>query len=283
MNKQLTATFKQIGTLLGLGTALLMSVAVLVACTGGDDSSGLPGLDDLGDGLSTLSFNDANFVSGLEYVNGSNSGTTNAQGEFPFDPSESISFSIGGIDLGTIAPSTIGNSTTIDTSYFDAANVGSITDETGNISQLLQSLDNDADIANGISIPSSVSSEAASMDFDFSLPPVDFETTYQTDVNTLTAPTSAGERDFMDRDTTDSNLQYFLDTGDPLAVDMYCTTTNNFGDCAYYITCVPNDPADFDAYDGYYEADDGRRFYFDNGDVDSITAAAQALVDYCNN
>jgi hypothetical protein len=204
-------------------------------------------------------------------------------GQFSFDPSESISFSIGDIDLGTIDPTTIGNSTTIDTSFFDAANVGSISSETGNISQLLQSLDDDADIANGISIPSSVGSAGSSMDFDFTMSPEDFESTHQSDVNTLTASTSAGSRDFVDRDTTEYNFQHYLDTGDAVSVDIYCETTANLGNCAYYVTCFPSLPDYCDEYDSYYEADDGTRFYFDCSDTSSTQAAAAALVAHCNN
>jgi hypothetical protein len=276
---QFKRTLKRYGAALGLSIVFCLSVAFLVACSGEDDPTGL---SDLADGLSTLSFSDANFVSGLEYINGSNSGVTDSLGQFSFDPSESISFSIGDIDLGSIDPTTIGNSTTIDTSFFDAANVGSISSETGNISQLLQSLDDDADIANGISIPSSVGSAGSSMDFDFTMSPEDFESTHQSDVNTLTASTSAGSRDFVDRDTTEYNFQHYLDTGDAVSVEIYCETITSWGTCAYYVICYPSLPDYCDEYDSYYEADDGTRFNFDCSDTSSTMDAAAALNAHCN-
>jgi hypothetical protein len=281
MKLQLKRTLKRTGAVIGFSIVFCLSVALFVACSGGDDPTDLGDLGDLGDGLSTLSFSDVNFVSGLDYINGSNSGVTDALGQFSFDPSESISFSIGNIDLGTIDPSTIGNSSTIDTSFFDAANVGSISSETGNISQLLQSLDDDADIANGISIPSSVGSAASSMDFDFTMAPETFESTYQSDVNTLTAPTSAGERDFMSRATTESNFQYYLDNSEPPSTtgDVTCDTTSPYGTCDYAMSCVPDDPFN---YDCYYEAGDGTRWYFDCLDADATTAAAEDIAAYCS-
>ncbi|MGD9010600.1 MAG: hypothetical protein PVG41_21925, partial [Desulfobacteraceae bacterium] len=81
MKLQLKRTLKRNGTVLGFSIVFCLSVALLVACSGGDDPTGL---SDLADSLSTLSFSDANFVSGLEYINGSNSGVTDSLGQFSF-------------------------------------------------------------------------------------------------------------------------------------------------------------------------------------------------------
>ena len=270
MKMQWKHAVNRVRVLVSLCIVFCLSAALLVACVSTEDLSD--------DGLSTLSFNDANFVSGLDFVNGDNTGVTNALGQFSFDPSENISFSIGDIDLGTIDPSTIGSNTMIDTSFFDAFNVGSMTSEIGNISQFLQSLDDDADFTNGISIPSSVSSAASSMSIDFDQSASTFESTYQTDINTLTSSTTAGERDFVSRSASEQNFQNYLDYGQPASSgSMTCEDATFSSNCNSVMACAPPNPLEDPCY---YEAD-GARWYFDCMDTDATTDAAQAVVNYC--
>lgn len=101
------------------------------------------------------------------------------------------------------------------------------------------------------------------------------------DVNTLTTSTSAGERDFMSRATTESNFQYYLDNSEPPSTtgDVTCDTTSPYINCAYALDCVPDDPIN---YDCYYEADDGARWYFECLDKDAMKSAANDLQAHCN-
>ena len=102
-------------------------------------------------------------VGGLHYQTDSLSGTTNTMGEFHFYEGETITFSIGAVDL----PSTIANSII---SPLDLAAADTLSDPiVVNIVRLLQSLDNDEDPTNGISIEDAIHTVgASSYPIDFS-------------------------------------------------------------------------------------------------------------------
>jgi len=252
---------------LGLGLIL-----TLPACidTGSD-------IDDLVGGLRTLTFSDASAVSGLEFFNGSgNVGITDSLGRFSFDSNNPLTFRIGGIDLGTISPSAIGsNVTSIDTSFFDSLSNGTITTKVGNITQFLQSLDNDNLISNGISIPSQLREVADDKSVNFDLDATSFQNNYQYTVNELTATTNAGARNFMNRTTTTNNFQSYLDTvnsGTSGTGDYGVTcVSSSLGNCSDYQACASETAA-------YYLAN-GRRF--DCASNYDCYAAAEAVVAYC--
>lgn len=82
-------------------------------------------------------------VSGLSYSCSSGiSGITNPNGEFSCDPGDSISFSINGFTLGTTTVAALITPNTLTSDTVQALN----------ITQLLQTLDIDNDLSNGISI-----------------------------------------------------------------------------------------------------------------------------------
>ena len=102
-------------------------------------------------------------VAGINYRTESGSGKTNADGEFTYVAGETVTFSIGNVDLpsalasATVTPLTLANTT--DTNH----------QVVSNILVLLQSIDTDGDPSNGIQIPTTAHTAAAS--------PIDFNTT----------------------------------------------------------------------------------------------------------
>lgn len=96
-------------------------------------------------------------VQGLAYVSGSQSGVTGADGSFKYEIGKPITFSIGGLTLGTV-PIAGGYITPI-----DLVSNGSITDQQViNITSLLMSLDSNQTVSDGIQLSSSTLSAAAS-------------------------------------------------------------------------------------------------------------------------
>ncbi|MBU2871697.1 DM13 domain-containing protein [Colwellia sp. E2M01] len=101
-------------------------------------------------------------VQGLNYKTVTQSGKTNAQGEFTFLADEFITFTIGGIEL----PSTAAKLYLTPLSLYqtDDINHKSVV----NLLRLLQSLDTDGDASNGIEISDSVHQLATELTLDFS-------------------------------------------------------------------------------------------------------------------
>ena len=107
---------------------------------------------------------------GIEYETGTQSGITDSSGMFKYREGETITFSIGGVILGsTLARETL---TPIDL-------VAEAVDETNpivtNMCRLLQSLDKDGNPDNGITISSEIRDEMEEKDIDFTLSIADFE------------------------------------------------------------------------------------------------------------
>ena len=101
-------------------------------------------------------------VSGLHYQTATQEGTTNTDGEFVYVDGETISFSIGGLELpATLAKAVLTPLDLVGTS--DVYNRSVV-----NIVRLLQSLDSDGDPSNGISIVEDayLASESLSLTFD---------------------------------------------------------------------------------------------------------------------
>jgi hypothetical protein len=102
-------------------------------------------------------------VEGLHYVTATQSGTTNSSGEYNYIPGETVTFSIGGIVLGTTPASGVVTPLSIVPNALSADNV-----QVNNIVRFLLSLDIDGDPSNGISISSDVTAVAADVVVDFS-------------------------------------------------------------------------------------------------------------------
>ena len=101
-------------------------------------------------------------VAGVTYTTSSGlSGTTNASGEFSYQPGDTASFSIGDVSLGSVTASAVltpvevmGASDTADRKVI-------------NLARLLQTLDSDGDASNGIEITSSTRNSLSSKTLNF--------------------------------------------------------------------------------------------------------------------
>jgi len=138
-----------------LASATLAACALLAACGGGGGGSAT---------TSTGTFVDA-AVEGLSYTTDSQSGMTNAQGEFKFRANEPVTFRVGNIYIPSFVPKAGGEFTPMD--------VFGVLDQNDrrvvNLLVLLQSLDEDGNPNNGIKIPAGAAAAALSnIDFDVS-------------------------------------------------------------------------------------------------------------------
>ena len=129
------------GNTKALSLALLMGSTVLVGCSDDDDSVQTGRLVD-------------SAVAGIQYRTATQSGVTNRHGEFAYLAGETVTFSIGDINLpavpagAVITPLDLANA---DNPYHAAA---------ANIARLLQSLDADDNPDNGITIDSTRHTQA---------------------------------------------------------------------------------------------------------------------------
>ena len=111
-----------------------------------------------------------NTVSGIDYTSPSFSGTTNALGQFSYQDNDIITFKIGDIVLG----STIGNDLVSPLDLAQTEN-GINTTKLINLLRLLQTLDEDNDTSNGISITPETHQAAIGVTIDFNLSLTSFE------------------------------------------------------------------------------------------------------------
>ena len=136
---------------------LCTSVIMLSACSGGGDSGPPPSTITPSIGV----FEDS-AVSGLHYETPTFTGTTNSAGEYEYLPSESVTFSIGGIVLGSSVAGPVITPLSL---------VPGATDETNpivtNIVRLLLTMDEDGNPDNGISISAAAVTAAANQSVDF--------------------------------------------------------------------------------------------------------------------
>ena len=104
-------------------------------------------------------------VGGIGYrtTPGGIEGTTNSEGEYQFEEGDSVVFFIGDLELPAVAAK--GIVTPLDIANTDDLNSPMVV----NIARLLQSLDEDGDASNGISIPAAAASVATQVDFDVSV------------------------------------------------------------------------------------------------------------------
>lgn len=142
-------------------------VLLLSACGGGGGSdstnagTGTPPATPTPTTPSTGIFEDA-VVSGLSYQTPTRSGTTNAAGEYDYLPGESVTFSIGGITLGSSLAGPVVTPLSLVNGATDA------TDPTvTNIVRLLLTLDDNGDPSDGINISSATAAATANQSVDF--------------------------------------------------------------------------------------------------------------------
>ena len=141
---------------------ILAALSFTLSCGGGGSSSGggAPA-------IATGQFKDSN-VEGLEYVSGTQSGTTDSMGTFTYEVGNTVTFSIGNVVLGTAEGADI-------VTPIDLVPDGSITDRRVlNIVSFLLALDEDRNGDNGIRISTDAKTLADSWpDLNLSLLEVD--------------------------------------------------------------------------------------------------------------
>ena len=135
-------------------TFRLLSLAIMAAALGACGGASPDSSATAASAVSVGVFLDSP-VGGIGYRTASQSGKTNASGEFLYHPGETVSFFIGAIEFPavaakeTVTPLDIANSTDINHPVVS------------NILTLLQSLDEDGDPSNGISIPAGAAALAS--------------------------------------------------------------------------------------------------------------------------
>ncbi len=172
--------------LLGLST-LLMS-----GCLSGSGS---------GDSVRTGTFIDSP-VEGLSFSTGSTEGKTNAQGNFTYRRGESVEFSIGDLKLGSASGAAIVSPKDLIPDAQDSSDPAAI-----NLARLLQSLDADGNLSNGIQLVEELQESintflADNPAFDLSLDDAnDFEAAVSTLLTHLNSQDvfSNGDRQLRDR------------------------------------------------------------------------------------
>ena len=107
-------------------------------------------------------------VSGVTYSTATRSGVTNGGGEYEYIAGEMVTFSIGGIQLGTVLAGPIITPLTL-AGTSDPADQHVI-----NIVRLLMTLDFDGNPDNGIQITAATRAAAAGVSIDFDIPVADF-------------------------------------------------------------------------------------------------------------
>lgn len=152
-------------------------------------------------------------VQGMAYTYTGYKGVTDQQGTFSYSGDHSVTFSVGDIVIGAANGKAVLTPVSL---------VPDAEDETdavvSNIARFLQSLDDDGDLSNGISIASGVLDLAVGRAVDFEQSTIAFEDdgNVQTVVAELTAVTTAGARQLVALDSAQSHLRatlYELYTG----------------------------------------------------------------------
>jgi len=172
------------------GIGLTVLVAALAACGGGGGSTS----------VSTGVLVDSS-VAGIGYKTATQSGITNAKGEYFFLPGETVTFFIGNIQFppvvakGTVTPLDIAQTTDINNQVVS------------NILVLLQSLDEDGNPSNGITIPSVAASKATSA-VSFDVSPLAFSA--NTTVIGLVANSGSVTKSLVSQSSALSNFQSTL-------------------------------------------------------------------------
>jgi hypothetical protein len=176
---------------------------LLLSGCGGSSSSSSSGSSSV---TATGVFTDSP-VQGLRYVSGSLSGYTDSNGTFQYEKGQTVSFYVGDILIGQANGQAVLTPVNL---------VSGATDQTNptvsNIAQFLQSLDDDGNPANGITITSQESTLAAGDAVNFNQTIANFanDGNVQTILASLTAVTSAGPRGPVPSNTAQNNLQNTL-------------------------------------------------------------------------
>lgn len=168
--------------------------AALSACSSGSDSTSTDS-NSQGD-VFTGRFVDA-AVMGMAYQTATQSGTTDSDGSFSYRANESVSFSIGDIVLPDVLGSPL-------VTPLDVFATDSIADtQVVNLTRLLQTLDSDANLDNGISISDDAISSATGLTIDFG------SVNFDTDVTNLVANSGSSNTSLI---TPEDAMDHFMET-----------------------------------------------------------------------
>lgn len=176
--------------------ASLLAVFVAGCGGGGGGSSESPAVTQTGVFVDSA-------VEGIKYQTATQSGLTNSAGEFKYIAGETVTFSIGDINLPAAMASSVMTPLTLvgTSSSTDTAVV--------NIARLLQTLDVDGDPANGISINAAAHTAASGMTVSFD------SATFDNDVNTLVVNSNTVSTTLVSPETAVAHLQGTLETVAP--------------------------------------------------------------------
>lgn len=130
------------------GCVVFLGLASIIGSGGGGGGGIIAPATDIG------VFKDSN-VYGIEYTSGDQSGITAADGSFTYEVGENVTFSVGGVTVGTASGQAV--ITPIDL----VAGASSTTTQVQNIVRFLLMLDRDGDPSNGIRITAAVRAMAA--------------------------------------------------------------------------------------------------------------------------
>lgn len=147
-------------------TAMLIAISVLLPGCGSSSSDNSDNTGNAGTEILTGRFVDS-AVSGISYRTETRSGKTNANGEFTYLAGETVVFGLGDLQFPAVTAAQI-------LTPLELAGVSDIND-TGvvNMARLLQSLDQDCDPDNGITISGEALLSAAGLSLDFEDPNFD--------------------------------------------------------------------------------------------------------------
>lgn len=164
--------------------ALLILAFAVSSCGGG--GGGSAATTDTTATTSKGKFVDA-AVEGITYTSGSITGVTTADGSFSYETGQTVTFSIGGITLGTI-----GGSAIITPVQLIAGAVNQLNPFVTNIVQFLISIDDDNDVTNGIKITPAMSAAATGLSIDFTSATFDTDGSVANAVSAIKAVASIG-------------------------------------------------------------------------------------------
>lgn len=145
------------------GALALVAVLTLSGCGG---SSGGKGGEESGDTNTGVFLDSA--IANIDFETGSESGTTNAGGEFEFQEGDTVTFSLGDIELPPVSAAEV--VTPLDMNPDRTLNA-----TVRNVLRLLQTIDDDGDPTNGIAISDATKAAAEGVSIDFEVGDADFE------------------------------------------------------------------------------------------------------------
>ena len=170
--------------------ALASSISLLVAC-GGSDGDATP------ETVSGVFIDSA--VEGLRYVSGGLSGTTSASGAFQCQ--SNIQFYVGDVLLGEASCDNVITPVDLVSGASDPTHPA-----VSNIARFLQTLDDDGDPENGITITAAVAHLATGQAIDFNSD-FDTDTNIQSLVNTMTSARNAGAANLVSATSAKTHLE----------------------------------------------------------------------------